>query len=221
MQIPARRVTVATMITPPQCLYITDLVRTGKQRLLQVVREGCAAGIDGVLLREPTLDSGKLLALAAELRVITREQRARLIIHSQADIARAVAADGVHLSAAMIDEAAAIRRWLGAAQITLSTSCHNREELEQSHAGGADFALLSPLFATASHPETAPLGIARFRQLAARSPLPVVALGGITTANRMQVAGYPIAAMRAIDEAGDIAAAVAQLLGEQPAMAQQ
>jgi 8-oxo-dGTP diphosphatase len=44
---------------------------------------------------------------------------------------------------------------------------------------GADFAVLGPVRATPSHPESAPLGWERFRQTVAGSEIPVYALGGI------------------------------------------
>ncbi|MDX8413840.1 MAG: thiamine phosphate synthase [Mariprofundales bacterium] len=214
MQISPLNATVATMQPIPQCLYITDLKRTGEAHLRRVVDEGCAAGVDGVLLREPDMPSGKLLALASALRMITRQHNAQLIIHSQADIARAIEADGVHLSASNIGEAGAMRRWLGNMPITLSTACHNADELQHSVDLGIDFALLSPVFPTASHPGCTALGIKKFQQLAALYPIKVIALGGITTHNRTQLANYPIAAMRAIDEADDITRALASLVDQ-------
>jgi len=219
MQIQPHHATVATMNVTPQCLYITDLQRTGDTHLRKVVAEGCAAGIDAVLLREPQMGSGKLLALASFLRMITREHHARLIIHSQADVALAIGADGVHLSASKISEATAIRRWLGAIPMTLSTSCHNAAELQLSLASGVDFALLSPVFTTDSHPETTALGIESFQQLVAMQSMPIIALGGITPRNRTQLNGYSIAAMRAIDEADDITRAVHLLIGNETAVA--
>ena len=44
---------------------------------------------------------------------------------------------------------------------------------------GADFATLSPVLATASHPGAPYLGWDRFRDLVAELPLPVYALGGM------------------------------------------
>lgn len=43
----------------------------------------------------------------------------------------------------------------------------------------AEAVLLSPVFATRSHPGAPTLGPVRFRLLAARSPVPVIALGGM------------------------------------------
>ena len=46
-------------------------------------------------------------------------------------------------------------------------------------AGGAAAVLISPVFATRSHPGAGPLGPLRFRLLAARALVPVIALGGM------------------------------------------
>ena len=52
----------------------------------------------------------------------------------------------------------------------------------------ADAVLLSPVFATRSHPGGARLGPLRFRLLAAKSRAPVIALGGMNhhTARRLR-----------------------------------
>jgi 8-oxo-dGTP diphosphatase len=62
--------------------------------------------------------------------------------------------------------------WVGA-------SCHDAGELERAAELGVDFATLSPVCATASHPDSAPLGWQRFAQLVAAARLPVYALGGV------------------------------------------
>jgi thiamine-phosphate pyrophosphorylase len=45
---------------------------------------------------------------------------------------------------------------------------------------GADAALLSPVFPTATHPGGEVLGPVRFQLLARQSKLPIIALGGMT-----------------------------------------
>jgi thiamine-phosphate pyrophosphorylase len=51
----------------------------------------------------------------------------------------------------------------------------------------ADAVLLSPAFATRSHPDARALGPVRFRLLAQHARMPVIALGGMTarTARRL------------------------------------
>lgn len=64
----------------------------------------------------------------------------------------------------------------GGRALRLATA-HSLRELRQVRC--ADAVLLSPVFPTRSHPGAAGLGAARFRLLAARSPVPVIALGGM------------------------------------------
>ncbi len=70
--------------------------------------------------------------------------------------------------------------------LTLATA-HDMAEIGQANRIGADALLLSPAFATRSHPGAAALGPARFRLLAAQAQMPVIALGGMTpdTARRL------------------------------------
>jgi thiamine-phosphate diphosphorylase len=181
-------------------------------RFFEVVEAALAGGVDTVLVRERQMNSAQLLAFASRLRSLTREAGAHLVIHTQADIALAVEADGVHVAANGIGELPAIRDWIGQTPMSLSASCHNRAEIRWAHAMGADFAFLSPVFPTKSHPETSPLGPARFRAMAHSSPLPIIALGGITPENRQQLAGYSVAVIDAILSAADPESAARGLL---------
>jgi thiamine-phosphate pyrophosphorylase len=70
--------------------------------------------------------------------------------------------------------------------ITLATA-HSLREIADANRSGAVAVLLSPAFATRSHPGAGALGPVRFRLLARRATIPVIALGGITphTARRL------------------------------------
>lgn len=61
----------------------------------------------------------------------------------------------------------------------LSASCHTAAELEKAHGLGVDYALLSPVCATRSHPDAEPLGWARFAEMVEYAVVPVYALGGV------------------------------------------
>jgi thiamine-phosphate pyrophosphorylase len=69
-------------------------------------------------------------------------------------------------------------------------TAHNLHEIGQANRAGADAVLLSPVFATRSHPEGKPLGPVRFRLLARYSQAPVIALGGMT-AHRALALNWP------------------------------
>ena len=60
-----------------------------------------------------------------------------------------------------------------------SVSCHDAASLARAEQAGARFALLSPVQATASHPQRSPLGWAGLQALLETVQLPVYALGGL------------------------------------------
>jgi len=169
--------------------------------------------VKALLLREKDMPSSRLLAMASRLREITRRHNARLIIHTQADIAEAVDADGIHVASNDIASISGMRNWLGSQSMSISASCHNMDELTAAAEQGADWAMLSPVFPTTSHPGMPHLGLEAFIDLASQSPIPVVALGGITVANAAGLRGRPIAVIGAILDAENPAKAAQRLSG--------
>ncbi len=69
-------------------------------------------------------------------------------------------------------------------------TAHAGADLAAAAAAGADGVFLSPVFATRSHPGAHPLGIHGFHVLAQQSPVPVIALGGMT-ADRARELAWP------------------------------
>lgn len=197
---------------PPKLTLITDTTRYAGEAFFNAVQQALLGGVDAVLIREKQLTSAKLLALASRLRQMTHASHARLFIHSQVDIAAAVDADGVHLASADIHSIADVRQWLNDPFKTVSTSCHNTDELQQAAACGADFALLSPVFPTASHPGAPYLGVDEFHQLASATALPVVALGGIDVDSCKTLRGQSLAVISALLGATDSTLVARQLL---------
>ncbi len=175
----------------PRLLLITP-PNDEQTPMMAVLESALQGGVDAVLLRKKDRDSGHLLALAAKLRLLTRRYNARFFIHTQADICLAVDADGVHLRSSDLAQATKMRPYLGAEK-SISASCHNAEELQHAASLGVDFALLSPVFSTVSHPDATPLGVDHFVQLSKEATLPIVALGGINANNRPALSGYGVA----------------------------
>lgn len=191
-------------IDPPiQLLLITDSKRfANQQAMLDCIAQAMQGGVDTVLLREKHLDSAKLLSLASKLRILTQAHQARLIIHSHADIAQAVAADGVHVDSQSIAEIKPIKQWL-AGDYLISASCHDAKELKHAETQGADFCFLSPVFPTQSHPDAPSLGAEKFLNLVEKVSIPVVALGGIEPNVLKQLQGHGVATMGTILNAKD------------------
>lgn len=115
--------------------------------------------------------------LGAEARRARFERLARIarrrghvvVLAGPARLARRWKADGCY---------GAPRRAVRGSGLTLHTA-HSLRELGMARRLGADAVMLSPVFATRSHPGARTLGPLRFRLLAARAGLPVIALGGM------------------------------------------
>jgi len=123
---------------------------------------------------------------AALARGLARSCRARglLLLVAARDgdgvrLARAVGADGLHLTEAMVrrrDPRWRIWRrpgWL------ITAAAHSEAALLRARRLGCAAALLSPVFASLSHPGAAPIGPLRFALWSGRCGLPVYALGGM------------------------------------------
>jgi thiamine-phosphate pyrophosphorylase len=105
-----------------------------------------------------------------------------LMISDDIGLARAVGAHGLHLPeqrTAAFEAHLMRRRWSG----LLTCAAHDARALQRAARLGADAALLSPVFATASHPNGHALGLLRFLSLCRSAALPVYALGGMDRTN--------------------------------------
>ena len=119
----------------------------------------------------------------AALRRLAHGQGHRIVLAGSPVLARAWGADGAYGPAARL-----LPRRAG---LRLATA-HDLREIGAAWRAGADAVLLSPIFATASHPGGRVLGPLRFRLVAAQSAAPVIALGGMTRARarRLRVSGW-------------------------------
>lgn len=133
-----------------------------------------------VQLRDPELSGRELAALGARLRERTRALGVGLVVNDRLDLARALAADGVHLGRRSVDVADA-RAWLGDGA-WISVACHGEDDVAAAARAGADAMLLSPIFASPG--KGAPLGLEALRRArarldgVARRPA-LLALGGV------------------------------------------
>jgi thiamine-phosphate pyrophosphorylase len=147
--------------------------------LLATVRAALRGGVRAVQLREKDLSAAELYPLALELRQLTREFSAKLLINDRIDLALAVAADGVHLGHHSLPIAVA-RKLLGDQRL-IGVSTHHPDEVRRAAMAGADFVTFGPVYATPSKlPYGPPLGLDSLTAVCAHASLPVFALGGVT-----------------------------------------
>lgn len=118
------------------------------------------------------------------LRRLARKRRHMVALAADARTARRWGADAAY---------GAPPRMARTAGFPFLATAHSLREIRMAR--NADAILLSPVFATRSHPGTGVLGPIRFRVLAAHSPLPVIALGGMTRHTAKRLKGYAWAAI--------------------------
>lgn len=207
-------------ILPPACrldpgawqvYLVTDRAQTAGRPLPDVIAAALRGGVGAVQLRERDLQTRELLALAGEVRALTRAAGAALLISDRIDVALACDADGVHLPGHSFSVAEA-RALLGPERL-IGVSTHSPAEL--AAAAGADFAVFGPLHDTPSKRAFGPpLGIDALRAARAATPLPLFAIGGIDALRAVDArrAGADgVAVIRAVLAAADPAAAAAAL----------
>ena len=122
-----------------------------------------------------------------------------MFVNDRLDVALAVPSAGVQLGHGSLPVSAARGLnplwWIG-------RSVHDLAEAEAARTEGADYLVVGPVFATASHPGRAPLGLATLQRIvAAAGELPVIAIGGITADRVREVrtsGAYGVAAIRAL-----------------------
>ncbi|OYD81442.1 thiamine phosphate synthase [Azospirillum brasilense] len=167
-------------IPSPRLLAITDR-RQAAQPLPDLAARLFAGGLRWLSLREKDLDESRQVALAHALVERARPWGALVTLHGDPDLALAAGTDGVHLSEGA--DVAAARRRLGPGAL-VGLSAHDAEGIRRAAAGGADYVTLSPIFPSQSKPGYGPpVGTEGLRRLAADSPLPVFALGGVESGN--------------------------------------
>jgi thiamine-phosphate pyrophosphorylase len=178
--------------------YITDRSQFAgtapekEERLLEKIAECAAAGVNFIQLREKDLTAGELERLASRaLAAIPAGSGSRLLINSRADVALAAAAQGVHLPAGDLS-ASEVRSILVSAGIpfpVIGVSVHSPAETAAAEAHGADFAVFAPVFEKNGLPN--PQGLEDLKKTCRRpriegTPMPVLALGGVTSDNAAQ-----------------------------------
>lgn len=164
------------------------------------LHELAAAGVRFVRLRASRLAAHQYEAVAADAAKFCRSAGIALLLNGNPEQALRLGAAGIHLGAARL--MALARRPLDRG-CWVAASCHGPEELRQAERVGVDFAVLGPVYPTATHPGAEPLGWDTFAALADAAKIPVFALGGLCPADIPEArcrGGQGIAAIRGILE---------------------
>jgi 8-oxo-dGTP diphosphatase len=148
-----------------------------RERIIGAIEQGTRL----IQLRLPLWSREAVRELAVALISSARSHGAWLMLNEDIDGARQLG-DGVGVQLKSAQLSACTERPLPLHQL-VGASCHDAAELAMAAAISADFATLSPVMPTASHPGVLGLGWGRFEALVEAASLPVFALGGLSLAD--------------------------------------
>ncbi len=195
---------------------VTDAPEKCRFGMLETVERAVAGGVTIVQYRSTNPDAGTCWAEAKPLADFLRSRGITFIVNNRVDLALALDADGVHVGQRDLP-VPQTRRLIGPEKI-LGLSVSNRAQLDAVDPALVDYLGIGPVFPTISKSDAAPeTGIENLAKLAALSPLPVVAIGGLNVERSRAVRATGtvagIAVVSAICGAEDPEAAARELRG--------
>jgi len=169
-------------ILPDYSLYLVlDPQACRGRNPLDVAREAVHGGVTLVQLRAPSWKKRAIYELALELKQFLSLHSVPLLINDDVDVAVAAKADGAHVG--QNDLPAVKAREILGPDAVLGLSVSFPEHFDAALAlprGMIDYLGCGPAFQTSSKPDANPvIGVETIKNYAARSPYPVVAIGGI------------------------------------------
>ena len=147
----------------------------------EVARAAVTGGVTAVQWRLKSDAWARFWPEMLAVQALCCEHAVPFLINDRVDVALAVEADGAHVGQDDIPAIAARRLLPGR---VLGVSVTDPEQVQAALAAGADYLGVGPVFPTGSKPDAAQAmglhGVAAIREL---TPVPLVAIGGITAAN--------------------------------------
>jgi len=169
----------------PLDLSLHVVLDPGLCRRMSMVETAVAAVAGGagvIQLRDKTASTAQLVQTGRAIRRALAGSAARLIVNDDVEAALAIDADGLHVGQRDLPVRAA-REALAPGKL-LGLSVESLAQATSVDPSLVDYVGVSPVFATSTKPDHAPpVGLAGLRLIALASPVPCVAIGGLTAQN--------------------------------------
>ena len=155
-----------------------------KEDFLARVGAICAAGIDGIILREKDLSEVSYRSLASDVLQICRDRETPCALHTYPAAAQQLHAKALHLPLqAFLSLGEAEKR----AFPTIGVSCHSLDDVMAAQEGGCSYVTLGHIFATDCKMGLPGRGLAFLSEVCRHASVPVYAIGGIDKDNIARV----------------------------------
>ena len=181
--------------------------------LLAQIEDAIDGGASMVQLREKRLDKEAFLAEAERFVALCRKKGVISIINDNVEIAAKTGADGVHVGQEDL-AAGRVRELLGPGKL-IGVSAHTVDEALAAQAAGADYLGTGAAFVTGTKTDAKPISREIIRAITAAVDIPVVAIGGISRDNILELKGCGldgVAVVSALFAQPDVKAAARELL---------
>ncbi len=176
-------------IPPLYCIVDHDLAGRAGWRSVDLAQAFLDGGALQLQVRAKHLGAGDLLKLCEEVVGLARGGRARVIVNDRVDVALLSHADGVHVGQQDVPVAHA-RTMLGPERV-VGLSTHSEAQVMAALGSAISYLAVGPIYRTGTKEtgyDEVGLELVRFATRAARaaadragrSPIPVIAIGGIT-----------------------------------------
>ena len=175
---------------------VTDHSWLGEQTLCEQVEEALRGGATMVQIREKELDEADFEDEAREIQKLCRKYQVPLIINDNVALAKRVDADGVHIGQSDMEMKNA-RELLGEDKI-IGVTDKTIAQAKAAEAAGADYLGSGAVFGSSTKLDAKPMEHALFQEICESVAIPVVAIGGITADNVMQLKGRGMAGVAVV-----------------------
>ncbi|NWF97544.1 MAG: thiamine phosphate synthase [Nitrospirae bacterium] len=164
--------------------FITDqnICRLPLKEMTRIVLD---YGIRWIQYRDKKNTRRLIYENAIEMKKITSEYDATLIINDHTDIALASESDGVHLG--QDDLPLKEVRKISGQNFIIGISTHSLEQALDAQNMGADYIGFGPIFHTNTKDAGKPKGIKALKEIKKMVNIPVIAIGGINSENLSSV----------------------------------
>lgn len=175
---------------------VTDRSWLNGRTLYEQVEEALKGGVTFVQLREKNLDDTAFLQEAKEIKELCARYNVPFVINDNVDIAAEIDADGVHVGQSDM-EAGNVRKKLGPDKI-IGVSAQTVEQALRAQAHGADYLGVGAVFPTGSKADAVEVSHDTVREICRAVDIPVIAIGGITRENVIELKGTGICGIAVI-----------------------
>ena len=193
---------------------VTDRSLLRGSKLYEQVEKALRGGATFIQLREKSLDTESFIEEAGQIKILCEKYHVPFVINDNVEVALAVGADGVHVGQG--DMAASdARKKLGAGKI-IGVTARTVQQAAEAERQGADYLGTGAVFATSTKGDAKEISHGTLKEICRSVSIPVVAIGGITAGNVMELKGTGIegvAVVSAVFASEDIESAARELRG--------